>query len=508
MANIYVYSGAGGAGTGADWTNAFTTMTAAIAAAVAGDVFLLAHDHNQTQASLLTMTFPGTPANPNRVYSVNRAVPTPGGGDLLAGAKIATTGNNAMAVHGSIEVFGVRLTVADGANAPSLTLCGTANHRQVWRNCIIDFTQSTGAQTCFIGVNTSETPTEVLWTDNCQFLTGIATQVITCRETRFAWENSTSPVTAGANGSRHIIGGTTTETGSHITIRNLDLSALTSASGIVLQRAAADQITVENCRLPAGAADIYHATTPDTVTQVGFRLDILRSERLSGINYGQRRYAYGGSLKSDALVTRAGGASDGTTAFSWKIATGAESSWSLPFESLNFGAMNNVVGSALTVTVEGIANTAALPQNDELWLEVSGLTNATYPLGSMARSARANGLTTPANYATSTASWGATAPARANSTAYALGAPIAVASNSGRVFFCTTAGTTSGTEPAGYATAIDGGSVTDGSAVFRAGWRFKMAATLTPAMAGPLMARIQAAEPSQTWYIDPAFTVA
>ena len=238
------------------------------------------------------------------------------------------------------------------------------------------------------------------------------------------------------------------------------------------------------------------------------RLDILRCERVSGVNYGQRRYADGGSLKADPLVTRAAGASDGATAFAWQIVTTGEASWALPFESIASGKMNNVTGSALTVTVEGIANTSALPQNDEIWIDVGALTDATYPLGSIARSARANGLTTPANYATSTAVWGGTAPTRANSTAYALGAPIALASNPGRVFFCTTAGTSNGSEPAGYASAVDGGSVTDGTAVFRAGWRFKMTASITPQMAGPISMRVQAAEPSQTWYIDPAFAVA
>jgi hypothetical protein len=63
MANVYVYSGAAGAGTGADWTNAYTTLTAALAAKAAGDDFWVAHDHAETQASALTLTSPGTPAS-------------------------------------------------------------------------------------------------------------------------------------------------------------------------------------------------------------------------------------------------------------------------------------------------------------------------------------------------------------------------------------------------------------------------------------------------------------
>lgn len=58
--------------------------------------------------------------------------------------------------------------------------------------------------------------------------------------------------------------------------------------------------------------------------------------------------------------------------------------------------------------------------------------------------------------------------ARVNSTAVALGYGCAVATNIGLDFICTTAGTTAGSEPAGYATAVNGGTVTDGTAVFTA----------------------------------------
>ena len=74
MANWYVWSGAtAGGGTGADWANAYLTLQAAVTGKTAGDVFYVAHDHSQTQASALTITFPGTEAIPNRVYCVNRA---------------------------------------------------------------------------------------------------------------------------------------------------------------------------------------------------------------------------------------------------------------------------------------------------------------------------------------------------------------------------------------------------------------------------------------------------
>lgn len=505
MANIYVYSGAAGSGTGADWTNAYTTLGAAAAAGAAGDTFFVAHDHAESAASAKTITLPGTIASPNLVYSVNRAIASPGGGDLLAGAQITTTGNNAMTVNGSAELFGIRFKVADGTSAPNLTMCGTAG-RQVYRQCIVDFTATTGAQTCFIGVNTAETATEVLWTDSCQFLTGSSAQGVTPRNTRWTFENSATPLTTGANGSRNLITNITTETTSIIVLRNLNFASMPAGWGIANQRVTADRILIENCRLPDRV--IYHATTPDDVTVSGFTIDVVRCAETSGINWDLRRYADGGSLVTTDLVSRTNGASDGVTSFGWRIDTSAQASWVLPFETPATYEWNTATGASKTITMFGIANTSAIPTNAQLWIEAITLTDASYPVGAMARSARANGLTTAANYSASTEAWGATAPARANSTPYGLGDAIGVASNPGRVFFCTAAGTSSGSEPAGYATAVDGGSVTDGGATFRAGWRFSMSVSQTPQMAGPIQVRVMAAAANTNVFVCPKLSVA
>jgi hypothetical protein len=57
---------------------------------------------------------------------------------------------------------------------------------------------------------------------------------------------------------------------------------------------------------------------------------------------------------------------------------------------------------------------------------------------------------------------------------------------------------------------VDGGSVVDGSATFRAGCRFKMSVTLTspqPQIAGLLVATIAIAVGSSTVIVDPYLTL-
>ena len=119
-------------------------------------------------------------------------------------------------------------------------------------------------------------------------------------------------------------------------------------------------------------------------------------------------------------------------------------------------------------------------------------------------------LATNAALTADTSAWDSLVTARANGHANVVGDIIGVSTNPGRVFFCTTSGTTAGSVPGGYASAVDGGSVTDGTAVFRAGYRFRLVVVLSspqPQMAGYLRATVKAAKVSTTFYIDPAITL-
>src|SRR5437868_15183324 len=118
MANVYVDSAAAGAGTGADWTNAYTTLGAATAAKAAGDDFWVASGHAESAGSAKTITFPGTSASPNRCISVNKAGSAPPvAADILAGASITTTGANSIAINGAVYGEGITLNAGDAANA-------------------------------------------------------------------------------------------------------------------------------------------------------------------------------------------------------------------------------------------------------------------------------------------------------------------------------------------------------------------------------------------------------
>jgi hypothetical protein len=194
------------------------------------------------------------------------------------------------------------------------------------------------------------------------------------------------------------------------------------------------------------------ATTPPTYGSV---IQSVRCD--SGATaYKSARYQYEGTETTETSITRVGGASDPTgQAQSRKIVTTANSQWLRPFKAEPYAIWNPTAGANVTVTVCGTINAGALPNNDDIWLEVEYLGSSASPLGTIVTTTKANVLAANAAVASDGSTWNG------------------------------------------------GGS--------GAGWSpFKLVATLSspqPGMAGYLHARVRAAKPSSTYYIDPQITL-
>ena len=279
-----------------------------------------------------------------------------------------------------------------------------------------------------------------------------------------------------------------------IYVEGVDLSIVT---GTLVYNQGVGPIVVKDCKLNSGVTMGTGA--------IGQTTDIIRSDSTG--NYRMERHSDWGDETTNTAVVRTGGASDGVTPVAHQIKTGSNLWWWEPFQAIPITIWNGVIATNRDVTIYGVVNAAAVPNNNDAWIDVEYLGASGSPLGSVATSATANVLTTgSALTADSTSAWDSAATARANSHAYVVGNVIKLASNPGRIFFCTTAGTSAGSEPGGYASAVDGGSVTDGGATFRAGCRFSISVTLSapqPAQVGYLTVQPKFAKASTTYLIDP-----
>lgn len=490
MALKYCYSGAVGAGTGADWANAYTTFVLAAAGMVAGDSLAVANDHAETQASAMTMTFPGTQASPNLIYCVSRAgsVP-PVSADLATTATVSTTGNSAMALQGTFYCYGVTFTCGSGAVAPVLTICNTLAS-QTYASCGF-VSGGTNATISVIGGGGYR----VIWS-NTTWKVSAATSTLRPVTGLFIWRNTPTAI-QGATIPTSLFA---IASSGQIFMDGVDLSALTTGKTIVPTSATniGVIVTLKDCKLDSA---VTKAATPNNVSTL---VDFIRSA--SSGNFAHDRFAYGGTQTVDTTVYRTGGASDGVTSISWKLTSTANASYTIPFDAMPITIFNPVVNSNVIATVHGVWNAAALPNNDQVWVSVAYLGSATSPQASFKSGAKADILAAATALTASTQAWDSGVLARINTTGYNLGDIIKVASNAGRIFFCTTAGTSSGSEPVGYASAVDGGNVTDGTAVFRAAVRFSQSITLTspqPQQPGRIYITPRVGAASLTFYVDP-----
>lgn len=504
MANVYVRSGATGTGTGADWTNAYTKLSTAVAAKAAGDIFCVSEDHAETQAAGMQIAFPGTAANPNFVYCVNHAgtVP-PVSADLRTTATITTTGGSYLDLSsGYVYIYGVTFSCGTGATSQLLTICDGSAGWMRFDSCALQKlgTGATGSAISFGRVGGSNNRLKIdLNNTTLQFgATGDGISVNSCD---FKWRNTASAVT-GATLPTTLFA--ISQNVANMQLEAVDLSALGSGKTIVGALASANKVFLKDCTL--GASVTIAATPTD---QGGAETYVIRSDS-SGTNYRHEKYQYMGTQVAETAIIRTGGASDGATGLSWKLTTTANSKWVLPFEALPIAIWNATTAANVTAIIEGVWNAAALPNNDDFWFDLEYLGDASSPQGSFKSGTKADNLAFGAALTASTQAWDSLVTARANSTAYSVGEVRKVASNSGRIFFCTTAGTSSSSEPGGYASAVDGGSVTDGTAVFRAAVRFKLAVTASspqPAQAGTMYLYPKAAKASSTFWIDPLATL-
>lgn len=364
------------------------------------DTFYLGDDHAQTQAGAVTVAFPGTAAQPNRVLSVNHlgTVP-PVAADLLAGASFATTGANNLTVNGHFYAYGISLKAGDAANAAIWRLAQGARDNQIWDSC--DFYMVTTA---------SSTPTFGAG--------GSVATLINCR-LKFAATGQTT-VTSGklvVYGGSIISGGSTptlfisdnVSTNVDWEFNGFDFSNLAATFNITRGTSGGcpGKKVFRNCKLPAAWSGVVFGTA---VTVIGSRVELYNTDATS-TNYRLWVEDFTGSTKHETTIIRTSGASDGTTPFSWIMVSSANSDGiSNPLRSPEIYLRNETTGSSKILTVEIIhsgvgAGTAGAFTDQEIWLEVDYLGTSGFPLSTRITDRAATVLTTAADQTSSSTTW-------------------------------------------------------------------------------------------------------
>ncbi len=400
MANIYVRSGAGGTGTGADWTNAKTTLAAAWTGSAAGDSIWVSEDHAETQASAITLTSAGSAASPCFTYCVNHAgtVP-PVSADLRTTATVSATGASNIIFAGSSHnyIYGITFNAGSAGNTGTITIPSANTATYKFQSCAFVLNNTSVSSLIQLGANGVATYVE--WV-NCTATFGSASQSIATAQTWFKWSNTATAI-VGATIPTTLLSTAGTSRASVINLEGVDLAALGSGTTIVGALTGESLVTIKDCKLGSSV------TVAATVANLGGASVYLIRGDSSGTNYRHEKYNYVGTQTVETTIVRTGGASDGTTTIASKLVTTANSRWVLPFEAIPITIWNDGT-SAITVTVYGTTTGGGVPKDDEIWIDVEYLGSSGSPLGSFKTSTKADNLAASAatNNSADGSTWG------------------------------------------------------------------------------------------------------
>lgn len=452
MANIYVRNAGSGTSPFDTWAKAATTLAAALAVATASDTVWVADDHSESTVGSVAWALASTTGL--RILCANTHVTEPPTG-LAATAVIATTSTSASSIAGQGYIHGITFSIGSSTNNGTLSLGGSADNVLVFSSCTFILGGNNTSSRINIGPagSGSNKASIVKWL-NCSAKFANATQSFSLQ-----------------HGFLHFINLSVDGTGAHpvtlfrITANGLfpvaliecsDLSGVTPTNLIDVSTDVSADITFRNCKFSVatvtGAIPAYGAT----------RLHIHNCDT-GATNYNLYEGSFAGTVEEETTIVRSGGASDGTTALSWKMGTNANAIYpQAPLRSPEIVVWNDTTGSSKAATVEFVHDTnvsagqgagaSSAFQNNEVWLELLYISASGTPLGSFISSAPADVMTSASDDASSSATW-------------------------------TTTGLTT--------------PVTQ-----------KLSVTFTPQMKGYIHARVCVGKASKTVYVDPVLTVA
>jgi hypothetical protein len=231
-------------------------------------------------------------------------------------------------------------------------------------------------------------------------------------------------------------------------VEGTDFSNLGTGFNVTVPPVAGQHLTLRRVKFAAswaGALISAALTTPVRVSMYNYMI--------GSTVYGLWIEDFAGVIKSETVIVMDNGASDGVTAFSWKMTSNANAEPLLThLISDEMVIWSDTVGGSpaisRTITVNILHDSATNLTDNEVWLEVHYLGSSSSALGSYANDRKADTLATAADQTASSEGWTTTGLSNPN--------------------------------------------------------KQKLSATITPGQKGFYICKVVLAKPSKTIYVDPA----
>lgn len=403
MANLYVRSTDGNnADSGATWALAKATIAGALSAAAAGDTIFVSQVHSESSASNVLLTSPGTVTNPVKVLCVEDSAEPPV--TLAESAVLATTGLGAITFQGSAYWRGISFNCGSGTNNTTLSIGSLSTNQTGWmtfESCLLRI-QSTGTGGR-INLGSAASGADIQLTLlNCVFRVANAAQGLTARGGNILMTGCVVSA-ASTPATVFFVSVGFPAMGGRLLVENCDFTNCASNFDFASTQRSHTSFVIRNCKLPASWVGRLVTTQ-----QAGAVAEMYNTD-FSDTNYRSQIQTFYGSIFSETVIVRSGGASDGTTPLSLRMASGSLV-YPQALASQEIAVWNESTGSPVTVTVQVVhdsqgSGTGGRLRNDECWLDVSYPGTSGFPLGVRITDAVADVIAAPADQADSAATW-------------------------------------------------------------------------------------------------------
>jgi len=417
MAEIYLRSTDGNdSDNGTTWALAKATLNSAMSAAGAGGTVYVSKSHSESVSTFFTLASPGTFTAPVRIVCVedvgNPQPPT----TTATGATVGSDNGWGIEFNGVAYSHGVNYT-CDRSGLNYVAVFGieaseaSTINGSYWffDSCTLTQNSANTGSTFQVGRGNGQTQQKCLLRNSTIKFANASHKIVLRGDLH--WDGGVLNTTLAAptvlikNGIN-----TSSVTGSAY-LYGVDLSGLGSGKALVDATGSPSGYNLfANCKLGSSVSII--SGTPSGPYGPITDLDNCDS---TDTNYRSGRFTHVGSVVTETTIVRTGGASDGTTSYSWKMTTTSDAEYPmLPLDSKTIAIWNDTTGSSKTITVEILHDSVTNLKDDEIWIEVQYLGTSGYPLSTFITDCKANILATTADQTSSSEVWTTTGMSNPN----------------------------------------------------------------------------------------------
>jgi len=390
MTTLYVRSTDGDdADNGTTWALAKATLTGVAAIDVAGDVIWVSQNHAESTAAAISFDWAGTAANPTRVICGNDGAEPPTA--LATTATVTTTGNSGITCSSSFDlvyVYGISFIAGSAASGTASITLGAAQGRAHYDSCVFDLASTGTSSTISCGAG------KIICT-NCNFqFSATAHKIVVSGFTELTGGSVLSDTAITTLFILNAAGAT-------VLVEGFDLSNCAAAMNLCANTDPCNRLMLRNCKMPASWSGSVNSSTPGPGSV--FELHNCDS---ADTNYRLQKKTQFGNITHETTIVGGAGATDGTTAISWKMVSNADAEWNhQTLDSPEIVQWNETTGSAITATIEIVHDSLTNITDQQIWVEVQYLGTTGFPLSLFVDDAAADYITAAADQADSSASW-------------------------------------------------------------------------------------------------------